>query len=273
MFVSGEDIADVVCALEHLPAVRTVNMLPPRLDPEAYSIVVVLSPYSITELVKTHYAVVEATAGRTLAGRILYVDGGKATNVRGRPVKLTDAELGAGRARVAERKKQNELDAVLDREAMESAFHALEGRAANDVAVAVTFGPTPILEIVPDPFPSPRRLRVLVADDDPITAKRIGELSDVDVIEVEDGWSAVDRLSHGDVDLAVCAVKLGDFSGAKIHKLVATANPAMARRIVYLASEVAVSQAPPSSASGRLLARPISPDAVRSLLETFGPAS
>lgn len=273
MFVSGEDIADVVCAVEHLPAVTRVHMLPPNLDPNGYSIVIVLSPHSISELVKAHYAVVEATGGRALAGRILYVDGDQTTYVRGRPVTLTPAELDLARARVAERKQENELGAMFDRAEMQAAFRELEAQEAPSGAVAVSFGPMPMLEVVSDPFPGPRRMRVLVVDEDPSTAKRIAELPDVDVIEIDDGWSAVDRLSKGDVDLAVCAVKVGEFSGAKIHKLVATANPKMARRIVYLASELALSQAPPSSASGRLLARPISPEAVRSMLDTLGPVT
>jgi CheY-like chemotaxis protein len=169
---------------------------------------------------------------------------------------------------------------------MELAFRRIAEQAERDTpeahpavgspyrgALAVSFGATPVLEVVADPFPSPRRLRVLVVDDDPTTAKRIAELADVDVIALDDGWSAVDRLTKGDVDLAVCAVSIAGFSGAKIHKLVATANPRMARRIVYLATETAVSQAPPSSASGRLLARPISPEAVRSMLDTLGRVS
>jgi hypothetical protein len=60
------------------------------------------------------------------------------------------------------------------------------------------------------------------------------------------------------------------FSGAKLHTLVATARPDMARRIVFLASETAIAQAPPSSASGRVLMRPIEAEAVRALLQALG---
>lgn len=291
MRITGEDAADVAYALQRFSWVRSIHMLPPRDHPDAFSLAIVLSPYGINELVQVHYALVEATGGRALPGRVLYVDSAihdmSSLHPRWQRVSVGALEREWAHARIQQRKKEAKAaEQIQDVRAMEEAFRRIAEQAARDTpetnpttstpyrgALAVTFGATPILEVVADPFPSPRRLRVLVADEDPTTAKRISELPDVDVIEVADGWSAVDRLSKGDVDLALCAVKIGEFSGAKIHKLVATANPKMARRIVYLATETALSQAPPSSASGRVLARPISPDAVRSMLEALGPVA
>lgn len=290
MRITGEDAADVAYALQRFPWVRAIHMLPPSEHPDAYSLAIVLSPYGINELVQAHYVLVEATGGRTIAGRVLYLDASihdVARHSRWQRISIGPMEREWAHARIERRKNEAKAhDEVADLEAMADAFKRIAAQAERDTpeahptnmspyrgALAVSFGATPILEVVSDPFPSPRRLRVLVVDEDPNTAQRIGELSDVDVIEVQDGWSAVDRLKEGDVDLAVCAVKVGEFSGAKIHKLVATANPKMARRIVYLASEAALSQAPPSSASGRLLARPISPEAVRSMLDVLGPVA
>lgn len=266
MFISGEDIADVVCAVEEIPSVRRVHITP-SLTPSAFRFVVAVSPFDVGALAEVHLAIVEATGARELEGRIQYVDDEAALSTRARPVDLDEGERAAARTRIGDRKTMAELTPMFDRQAIEAAFRAVDGRPSM---LTVSFGPAPKLDAHSS---STRRSRVLVVDDDPITAMRIAELHDVEVIEVQDGWSAIDRLKEGDVDLAVCAVKIGEFSGAKIHKLVATANPKMARRIVYLASEAALSQAPPSSASGRLLGRPISPEAVRSMLEALGPVA
>jgi CheY-like chemotaxis protein len=292
MKITGEDAADVAYALQRFPSVRSIYVLPASDHPDAFALAIVLSPYGIDELVQAHYALVEATGGRALAGRVLYVDAAihdvAALHSKWQRVSIGPMERQWAHARIEERKESAKLDdRIQDLKAMELAFRRIAEQAERDTpeahpaavgtpyrgALAVSFGATAVLEVVADPFPSPRKQRVLVVDDDPTTAKRIAALSDVDVIWLDDGWSAVDRLTKGDVDLAVCAVSIAGFSGAKIHKLVATANPRMARRIVYLATETAVSQAPPSSASGRLLARPISPEAVRSMLDTLGRVS
>ena len=246
MKIEREDLVDLTLAVEKLASVAGVYALPPRDDSHAYAVMIVLSPYTVPNIVEVHYALVTAARDRSILSRVRLAE---ATSLRGEEqrIVLTTEERERGRQREADRPppEPEELAAL-----------------ATELRQRIERDATEVGE---------RRRRVLVVDEDPITAKRIGELSDVDVIEVEDGWSAVDRLKEGDIDLAVCAVKIGEFSGAKIHKLVATANPKMARRIVYLATETALSQAPPSSASGRLLARPISAEAVRSLLDTLGP--
>lgn len=266
MFISGEDIADVVCAVEGIASVKRVHIAP-SLSPSAFRFVISLAPFRVSDVVEVHAAIVEATGARELEGRIQYIDEENPPSTRGRPVDLSDGERAAAKTRIEDRKTMAELTPIFDRQTIEDAFRGVIEPASM---ISVSFGAVPKLEAQSS---SARRSRVLVVDEDPITAMRIAELSDVDVIQMTDGWSAIDRLKEGDIDLAVCAVKIGEFSGAKIHKLVATANPKMARRIVYLASEAALSQAPPSSASGRLLARPISPDAVRSMLETLGPVA
>jgi hypothetical protein len=73
-------------------------------------------------------------------------------------------------------------------------------------------------------------------------------------------------VTEGDFDLVLCALVLGDFTGAKLHRLIAAARPALAPRIVFLARESVVAGAPPSSAIGRVLSRPLDPSAVPALL-------
>ncbi len=139
--------------------------------------------------------------------------------------------------------------------------HAFEGSA-----IAAPLG-TVALEVVDDPFPSPPRKRILLADDDAATQAVLSGMQDVEVVCARDGWTAIDRLTQDDFDLAVVAVVLGGFSGAKIYRLAVNERPEVASRVVFLASESAVSHAPPSSASGRVLARPLNVEAVRALLK------
>jgi len=80
--------------------------------------------------------------------------------------------------------------------------------------------------------------------------------------------AALDALTVTDqppFDIALCAVALGDWSGAKLYRLVAQTRPEAASRIAFLADRGAVDAAPPSNARARVLARPVDPAAVRDL--------
>ena len=143
---------------------------------------------------------------------------------------------------------------------------------ARDTAFGVTSIAAPltmkgVLEIVADPFPAEKRRRVLIADDDPVTERAVASLTDCDVVLVRDGWSAIDHLVSGNFALALCAVALGDLTGAKIFRLVVTERPDMASRFAFLAEETAIEQAPPSTMKARVLRRPLDPSAVRALLD------
>jgi CheY-like chemotaxis protein len=184
----------------------------------------------------------------------------------------TDREVDAAR------REEGEAKEVAIGE-LERAFRDLAEQAARDrpsgdagapyrglmIAAALSGG---ILEIVPDPFPSPPKKRVLVADDDPATEETLARLREYDVVFARDGWTAIDHLTEGDFDLALCAVALGGFSGAKIYKLASKAKPDLASRFFFLANASAIASAPPSSASGRVLARPVDLEAVRALVES-----
>jgi hypothetical protein len=167
---------------------------------------------------------------------------------------------------------------------VELAFRRLAEQAANDApsdtsappyrmnapfrgrSVAASFSGT-VLEIVPDPFPSTPRRRILVGDHQPESEAALTALHECDVVYVRDGWSAVDLLSTGTFDLAICSVVLGELPAVKIYRMVTKAKPDMAGRFVFLANKSAMPDSLPPSAQGRVLTRPLEPDTVRRLLE------
>jgi DNA-binding NtrC family response regulator len=123
-------------------------------------------------------------------------------------------------------------------------------------------------EIVKDPFPSEKLppARVLVLDRDEATTRALATLGEVEVVTASDGWSALELLVEGDFHLVLCALTFDGWRGSKLYSMVAKARPEMAARIVFLAMEADVAAAPPSSALGRVMARPVDPDAVRRLI-------
>lgn len=204
-----------------------------------------------------------------------------------RRILLWPQERADARARVANRKAEAErrghADAAYVTMAdLERAFRRLAEQATNDAAavandsaapyrpvpaaaIAASLGGAVVLEIVADPFPPPRRKRVLVADDEPDTELALADLDDCDVVFVRDGWSAIDRLTTESFDVAICAVVLGDFTGAKIYRLVVAERPEMASRFAFLAGKDAIASAAPASMEGRVLARPLDVASVRAL--------
>lgn len=327
MSVSRETEADVAAAVEGFPWITGVYALNlsglASEHPDALSFAIVLSPYSIGELVQTHYALLNATGERAITGRVLYVNGAMPSPVplaRARRIFLGPEEAESARRRIAERRVSSEKartaeEAALQLQGLDRAFRQLAETAARDKrrspetaardkrgspvvgaspyrerlgkplneytqeelqefvnrafegsTIVATFA-SGGLEVVSDPFPSPARPRILVVDDDPTTEHALAELEQVDVVYARDAWTAIDQLTEGEFDLVLCAVALGGFSGARIHRLVAKTRPQMASRIVFLAGASVVAQAPPSSASGRVLPRPVDPAAVIALLK------
>src|SRR5205814_7173013 len=127
-------------------------------------------------------------------------------------------------------------------------------------------------EVVPDPFPSPPRARILVIDDDPTTviALQRAEL-DADIETVADGWTALDRVLERSFDVIIAAIVLGPWRGATFYRAVAQQRPEQAARIVFLATQTAVDQAPPSTALARVISRPVDPQIVQDLLRRWRP--
>lgn len=297
MEADREIAADVTVAVDAFPWVDGVYALSlsdaASAHPDALSFAITLCPYGITELVQTHYAVLVATGTHEVTGRVLYVNCAMPSPTplgRARRITLRPDEREAARRRIEQRTRKAEGENSREGEAvrlgdLERAFRQLAENASRDTdqatasgdsspyrvfqgfAITATFANgTAIVEVVRDPFPSPRRHRLLVADDDPTTEQALRALRDVDVIYASDGWTAIDHLTEGDFDLALCAVVLGDFTGAKIHRMVVKARPEMAARMVFIARASVVASAPPSSASARVIARPIDVAAVLALL-------
>jgi len=247
--LTPEQEADIAYAVEKFPWVKSLQAV----ETDAFVIAIALVPYGLDELVKTHHAVMRAIGERDVSGRVLYVDGATwqpPMSARTRAVTLSAIER-------------------------EAAAKRAEGQGAADLEKAFRFVVERVEKEAPPPFSldgaielsPPRKKRVLVADDDPTTRTALRDVTDFDVVFVDDGWEAVDLLTGDeDFDLAVCALKLGDLSGAKLHRLVAAAGRDRAAKIVFAAPAKAVAEAPPSSASGRLLARPISVEAVKRLI-------
>jgi hypothetical protein len=303
MEVSRELFADVEVAVVGLAFVQGVYELQPhpaaRAHPEALLVGIVLSPYTLRSLVQVHYAVLAATEDCQLTGRVLYVNAEQPMPfpMRG-AIRVTPSagERQRAKERVEERAQRVGSSAkatAAELEAIESAFEELVARAAHDPRatqplpagspyrpeepptskdqtfkwpISAGFRPGAILEVVPDPFPSPRRKRILVADEDPTTSAALSTLQDLEVVHVSDGWSAIDELVGGAFDLAICALKLGEFPGVKIYRVVAKSRPEVASRVYFLAEHETIAQAPPSSAQNRILPRPLSAGTVASLL-------
>jgi CheY-like chemotaxis protein len=222
--------------------------------------------------VQAHYEILRVTE-YGVTGRVLYVDGARprpAAVERARRVLVDPIDRAAVQARLDDARRVGKLrENAEERAVAEQELKKLLGASHGEVVASLESG---VFEIVPDPFgkTAAKRPRVLVADDDPTTAGAVNRMGlDVEVEKVTDGWAALDRIVTGQYDLVLCAVKLGDLGGAKIFKMVAKEKPAAASRIFFVADADTVASAPPSSASGRVLARPVDATAVKSLLERF----
>lgn len=295
---------DLAVAVEGLPFIEGVYRLSPSAiavaHPDVLLFGVVLSPWGISELVKTHSAIVSALDGYEAAGRILYVDGARdeprpmwrAKRISVGPVEREGASvrIKKNRARAASR---NDAGSELRRlEAMRATFQALADQATRELEghvrptaraaaapyrtgqpVVVMTSLDGVLEVVADPFPE-LRLRVLVVDEDAATAEAVRALSRVEVEVADDPWSAVETLTAPDAhfDLAIVALVFPDvpeMSGAKIYRMVRASRPELAARIVLVASGSAVAEhgdRPPSSTQARVVARPVTEESLRPIL-------
>ncbi|HEY8075804.1 MAG TPA: hypothetical protein VIF62_16875, partial [Labilithrix sp.] len=261
---------DVARAVEAVEGVESVHALDSASDdPERLCFAIVLGPYTAEKLVEVHYALLERT-DHAVAGRVLYVDlaGHPPYPMRqARRLTIAEAERTASRARAKLRLADTERVRWLEQQDADRAAWATELRKmlARDAPISASMQ-SGAFEIVPDPFPSAKRPRVLVADPDPSTALLLKPL-DADLVVAEEGWSVVDHLSNERFDLVVCALKFDDgLTGAKIHRMIAKERPDAAARIVFVADKVALAGAPPSSAIGRVVSRPVDVGIVKDIL-------
>ena len=271
--------AIIATAAEGIGAVRGVYVLAAK-GFDAYEFAVELFPFEQRSLVEVHYAIVCATDTRLHAGRILYVDGGASVlpvpMKSARRIALLPPERAAARSHIEARGRS-----AVDRVEIEEWFrkHAAQVFAATQEepvqpqvpparspyrAVAVNLQ-TRVLEVVADPFPSLRR-RILVIDDEADTATLLRRSNEFDVTHIDEGWGAVEAVERTEYDAILCALRVGEMSGATLFRLLSKARPQLASRIAFLAAPSVVANAPPSSALGRVLARPVTLESVRALL-------
>lgn len=285
--------AELVCALEGLPWVSGVYRLDPseiaRATRDEYRLAIQLVPYDIDRLVKTHYAVLVATGDREVTGKVLYVNGATVSPTplrRASKISPSFEERRAASERIATRREEAvrreaagayvvraaDLEIAFKRLAEVEAKESKDGFAVTSpyrdgTAIAAPLSSSGIYEIVPDPFPSSPKKRVLLVDDDPTSKSALAKLSDVEVTYAEDGWTAIDELAKRSFDLVLCATMVGDFPGVKLFRIALKERPELASRFVFVAGASAVAAAPPESARGRVVARPIDPAAVATLLD------
>jgi hypothetical protein len=272
---SREDEVDVGYALEASPVVRGVYALrspDTAVDhPDAYHFGVVLRPYTGESLASTHFALLQAT-NHGVTGRVLYagqVALGAVALPRvieeGRLIVVEPHERGAARARFLQRTTETTRQWRLEEQAMAQALQAaFENRTFGaPIGASLQSGE---FEIVKDPLEKLPPARVLVLDRDEATTRALATLGEVEVVTAPDGWSALEMLVEGDFHLVLCALSFDGWRGSKLYSMVAKARPETAARIVFLAMEADVAAAPPSSALGRVMARPVDPDAVRRMI-------
>ncbi len=262
---------DVACAAMEVEGVASVHGIDSPSDhPDRLTFAVVLSDYSIRKLVETHYALLART-DHSVAGRVLYVDGAgqpPRPMMHSRRLTVGDDERAAAIERAARRMADAERviwlhDREAEREEWIKQLQRVLAKGEGAVSASLQSG---AFEIEPDPFPSPKRPRVLVADPDPSTALLLKSL-DADLVVAEEGWSVVDHLTNERFDLVVCALKFDDgLTGAKIFRMIAKERPDAATRIVFVAEKASLDNAPPSSAIGRIVARPVEAGIVKDIL-------
>lgn len=279
------DAADVVAAIEDQAWVEGVYALSTHAHPDAFDFAIVLEPYNQTNIVATHYAIVAATGGRRIPGKVMYVDAGlsalPAPMAKARRLTLTAAERAAAQSRIAARRA--EWEHAPDRVELERDFAAVLNnlRLLRENAAIIAAEPATglpyrggisvdfqkgIIAVVPDPFPTQPRPRVLLVTEDPDLARPLQR--EFEVVHVDDGWAAVEHVEKTSFDVILCALRVSGMSGASLHRLIARTHPEAASKIAFLVSAETASNAPPSSASGRIVALPLTAERVRQLLTT-----
>jgi CheY-like chemotaxis protein len=85
-------------------------------------------------------------------------------------------------------------------------------------------------------------LRVLVVEDEPALAQAVAEaLADAGftVDRAGDGEEGLTRLTEANYDLIVCDLKMPRIDGMQFYRAMATATPALARRVIFVTGDVA----------------------------------
>lgn len=94
---------------------------------------------------------------------------------------------------------------------------------------------------VPTTVPPTTKCRVLVVDDEPLTARAMArqlEVLDVDVDIVHSGREALDRCARITYDAIVCDLMMRDVTGMEVHAHLLESSPTTANRMVFVTGGV-----------------------------------
>ena len=89
-------------------------------------------------------------------------------------------------------------------------------------------------------------LRVLVVEDEPALAQAVAEAlvdAGFTVDRAGDGEEGLTRLTEANYDLIVCDLKMPRIDGMQFYRAMATATPALARRVIFVTGDVAGTEA------------------------------
>lgn len=116
-----------------------------------------------------------------------------------------------------------------------------------------------------------RRLRVLIADDEPLVGAALRRaLTAHDVTVVAGGTAAIAAIQGApdDFDLVLCDVMMPDLSGPRVYEAVRTSHPALLERFVFITGGVLheASRKFLASISNRVLYKPFDLQALRELV-------
>lgn len=147
------------------------------------------------------------------------------------------------------------------------------GRADSSLQSLPFLGPND------DPDPSgvrlQRRLRILVADDEPLVGAALRRaLGAHDVTVVASGAAAVAAIHSGvPFDLVICDVMMPDLSGPRVYESVRDTHPAILSRFVFITGGVLheASRKFLSSIPNQVLYKPFDLEAVRELVRRVTP--
>ena len=118
---------------------------------------------------------------------------------------------------------------------------AKEMELARDLSLKYADFPPPRSSDDPDPsgIRLQRRLRVLVADDEPLVGAALRRaLRGHDVTIVGGGAAAIAAIGGAEFDVVLCDVMMPDLSGPRVYEAVRSTRPAMLERFVFITGGV-----------------------------------
>jgi CheY-like chemotaxis protein len=116
---------------------------------------------------------------------------------------------------------------------------------------------------------------LLVEDERPLADAVAEALTDagLKVVHASDGEEALARVRHESYDVIICDLKMPRLDGRMVYRAIASATPALARRVIFVTGDVAGTDAERflEETGCRWLAKPFRlADLLRAVRETLG---